>query len=919
MMLPRWCFRQIAGATAALIASALGGECALAQSSKPNVIVILTDDAGYSDFGFSAALNSVNFIGSTPNLDALAAQSVVARQGYASPLCSPTRAGLLTGQYQQRIGIERVLGNDLSQTGGFAAGVTTIADRMKAQGYTTGMIGKWHMGYIDGVNRPNDVGFDEFFGFLSGSRSYYLEGGPANVMLRNDVNVEAQWRTQGNPALYDPNAGRYVTDAFGEEAAAFINNHANEADPFFLYLPLTAPHDPYNHKQQDYDAFPEIADVNQRGNAAMVKALDRAVGMVTAALTANGIDDETMIIFLNDNGGAGRMNKQPWREGKNTAYEGGVRVPYMIKAPGLTPGTYNSPITLYDIAPTIVAAAGGTIPSGETDGVNLLPYLSGANTSSPHEALYFRNNSAWAVRQGDWKLGRMNGAGGVVLFNVATNPAENNNQYNAQPAIVDQLTKLFTKWEAQMTKPKFGSLGVNDRNLFDHFVYRVDQADAGNWSTVQMWTKGGAPAQNVTLTTEDAYANAVLEFGVKQGGNYTASNNMLRQSGLTFMANELRFTGSFSGGVDRTGTVNGTAMVLVKNLMGGGPKVQITATSTGANNFAFTLANELQLLDDLEITGEGTQPLTISGAIKNYDEPRHVIKTGSSVVTLGGANTFGGMLLVAGGRVRLDGAAAAINGASAITVNAGGTFELNDGTVVTPTLSVAPGGSLITNPALLTAGDLQAAIVNQGSIALGGASPGTLNQTGAFQQTMSGALKIRIGKQGAVNLADKLQITGTAQLGGLLDLDIVNLGSGSLLPMPGETFQILSAAGGLTGAFAVTDLPLTSNGLGWQVLYAGTTVSLKTLLAADFDANGVVNGLDLVKWKAGFGITSGATFMQGDADRDGDVDSTDFFAWQRSLGLSAANFPAGASVPEPAAASLLLCAAVGLLRRRRRV
>ncbi|HYO24199.1 MAG TPA: sulfatase-like hydrolase/transferase, partial [Lacipirellulaceae bacterium] len=327
----------------------LPASVAHAQPAKPNVIVILSDDAGYSDYGFSAALNGVTPRGLTPNLDALAAQSVVARQGYASPLCTPTRVGLLTGAYQQRQGVERVLGNDLTQPFGLSGDSVTIADRLKSLGYTTGAVGKWHVGYQTGVNRPNDVGFDEYFGFLSGNRQYFAEGAPSNVMLRNTTNVEGQWRTQGNASLYDPTFGRYVTDALGEEAAAFINNHADDADPFFLYLPLSAPHDPFTVKKQDWDLFPHLTDSAQRTTAAMVHALDRSVGMVTSALAAQGIDDETIIVFLNDNGGTPSHDNRPYRDFKATTFEGGIRVPYLIKAPGLAAGVYDQPVTMYDI------------------------------------------------------------------------------------------------------------------------------------------------------------------------------------------------------------------------------------------------------------------------------------------------------------------------------------------------------------------------------------------------------------------------------------------------------------------------------------------------------------------------------------------------------------------------------------------
>ena len=175
-------------------------------------------------------------------------------------------AGLLTGNYQQRLGFEENLGNDLSQQWGYKGNETLLPDRLKALGYTTGMVGKWHNGYINGVNRPTDMGFDEFFGFLSGSRQYYGDGAPSNLMLRNNTVVEGQWRTQGNPATYDPVRGRYVTDAFGDEAVDYINRHANDPNPFYLHLAFTASHTPYGVKQQDYDLFSNIAD-NERSHA----------------------------------------------------------------------------------------------------------------------------------------------------------------------------------------------------------------------------------------------------------------------------------------------------------------------------------------------------------------------------------------------------------------------------------------------------------------------------------------------------------------------------------------------------------------------------------------------------------------------------------------------------------------------------
>ncbi|HMO87136.1 MAG TPA: sulfatase-like hydrolase/transferase, partial [Lacipirellulaceae bacterium] len=207
-----------------MLATTTTGSLAQAQPAQPNIVLIIADDLGFNEVGFNSALHGWTTQFQTPHLDALAAQSVVARQGYAAgPLCGIARAGLLTGRYPQHVGVEENLGNNIAQTFGFKAGQQTMATRLKELGYRTGMVGKWHEGFVQGVNRPNDQGFDEFFGFLGGARQYYGDVPLSNVMMRNNTYYENQWRTEGNPALYDPTRGRYVTDAFGEESVDFIN------------------------------------------------------------------------------------------------------------------------------------------------------------------------------------------------------------------------------------------------------------------------------------------------------------------------------------------------------------------------------------------------------------------------------------------------------------------------------------------------------------------------------------------------------------------------------------------------------------------------------------------------------------------------------------------------------------------------
>ena len=440
-----------------------------ALATQPNIIVIISDDGGYTDFGFAADVQGVGTNADTPNIDALAEQSVVLKQGYvAAPLCGTSRAGLLTGQYGQRFGYENnIHGTNMTNSGsqGLTVDQVTIAQRLKGLGYSTGAIGKWHSGYQDGLNLPLDKGFDEFFGFFGGLRNHYVDSSSptsGSAMRRGDAVYETQWRTEGDPNLYDPVNGRYATDAFGEESVAFINDHANDGSPFFLYTAFTNPHTPYDVKQSDYDHFAHITDTTKRKLAAMNYAMDRAVGSMMDALEANGIDDNTVVILLNDNGPlpSGGSSPAPFRGWKGTTYEAGVRVPFLIKAPGVQPGVYDEPITALDIMPTLFNAAGGDASTIPTDGYDIMPLLAGTETDNPNDLMFWRNFGIWAVRKGDWKLtAPSSNFSGSVLYNIAEDPAEQVNRYNSNLPIVDDLRREFTLWEATLAKPKWGDLG----------------------------------------------------------------------------------------------------------------------------------------------------------------------------------------------------------------------------------------------------------------------------------------------------------------------------------------------------------------------------------------------------------------------------------------------------------------------------
>ena len=418
-----------------------------ADPQKPNILLIVGDDMGYADVGFHGCKDIP-----TPNLDALAAAGVRFTNGYVSgPYCSPTRAGLMTGRYQTRFGHEFNPSGDH----GLPLAEKTIADRLKAAGYVTGLVGKWHLGSLPAMH-PQKRGFDEFFGFLAGAHDYFKSAG----ILRGNEPVDEK---------------EYLTDTFGREAVSFIERQ--KAARWFLYLAFNAVHTPMQADDARLAKFAGIADTKRRTYAAMMFAMDEAIGRVHKKLSDLGLDKNTLVMFISDNGGptmpgvtVNGSRNDPLRGSKRTTLEGGVRVPFVMAWPGhLKPGVYEKPVIQLDLHAAALAAAGVEVkPEWKLDGVNLLPFLSGENPAAPHDALYWRFGEQMAIRMGDYKLvrydsnadtrtGQRQPVTAAKLYDLAADIGETKDLATDQPEKLKELQSRWDAWNATLVPPLWGS------------------------------------------------------------------------------------------------------------------------------------------------------------------------------------------------------------------------------------------------------------------------------------------------------------------------------------------------------------------------------------------------------------------------------------------------------------------------------
>ncbi|MCG8307130.1 MAG: sulfatase-like hydrolase/transferase [Cytophagales bacterium] len=430
----------------------------IAQNTQPNVIIILTDDQGYADVGFNGCKDIP-----TPNIDRIASQGVKFTNGYVSyAVCGPSRAGLITGRYQDRFGFGRnplFAPNDPNQ--GLPLSEETLASALDKVGYQTMAIGKWHLG-AHKSQRPLNRGFDEFFGFLTGGHQYF-----PHLWTLNDVSeVNSQYAAYNTKLLRNNSRideREYLTDALSREAVGFIERNSNK--PFFLYLAYNAPHTPLQATKKYLDRFAHIEDEKRRTYAAMVSSVDDGVGLILNKLDELGIDENTMVFFLSDNGGPNKTNgsrNDPLKAGKGSLYEGGIRVPFAMCWPAMIDPNqkYDRPVISLDIFATVAAHSKAT-PINSLDGVNIIPYLAGQKTGYPHEHLFWRkfDSRSYAVRHRNLKLISLNGEN-EELYDLNQDVEESHHLTD-----LTQKQKLFESkenWDSEMIDPVFLGLMQND-------------------------------------------------------------------------------------------------------------------------------------------------------------------------------------------------------------------------------------------------------------------------------------------------------------------------------------------------------------------------------------------------------------------------------------------------------------------------
>lgn len=409
----------------------------LTAASKPNIVIFYLDDMGWAQPGAYGGK-----LAPTPNMDRIAADGVRFTNGYSSGcVCSPGRVGLMTGRYQARTGHDA---NPTREGRELLLSEKTMAQHLKPAGYTTGIVGKWHLGDTGLEFMPPARGFD----FAMGTIGNLGEGkGPSFY--------------RGSELAKDLEGAPVTSPVYAKEACGFID--ANKDKPFFLYLSFNAVHSPIVASPQWLEKFKHL-DKRQQGYAALIGEADEAIGTVMTRLRDLKLEENTLIFCISDNGGASKEAEQMGLRGsKWFVWEGGIRVTWMAQWKGTVPGNrvVNDPVIQLDVLPTALAAVGAEKPSVELDGVNLLPLLKGESEKLAPRELYFRFGVQHAVRQGDWKLVKASKDMEPMLVNLSTDPGEQKDLSAENPAKKAELAALFDKWNASMQPPRWEDLRWN--------------------------------------------------------------------------------------------------------------------------------------------------------------------------------------------------------------------------------------------------------------------------------------------------------------------------------------------------------------------------------------------------------------------------------------------------------------------------
>ncbi len=461
----RLCTQTCLAAIATLLFAA-----AHASADRPNFVLFLADDLGYGDVGYQGGDVT------TPNIDSIAEGGVVLTDGYVTcPVCAPSRAGLLTGRYQQTFGFWDNIGpfrvrKDVEP--GIPPELPILSERLQALGYTCGLFGKTHDGEAEAMMAYHR--WDEFFGFNNGASNYLGDmNRPANPIYHNREVVSSPYTERGIPHRRVIRDGvilrdeeEYLTDQLGDYASRFIET--NKDRPFLCYVPFNAIHGPFQTTKALFDKHASEPNRQRRLVRAMVESMDDNVGKVLAALQKHDLEEKTLVVFLSDNGGHEASPNKPLRGKKGTFWEGGIRVPFCIRWPNKLPSgsSYPHPVSALDIMPTLITAAGGDVdPAWGLDGVDLTPFLTGDNPVPPHESLYWAWGPRKAIRHGDLKAVSNNNGRAWQLYDLAADISEQRDLSSADQPSLRKLKRLHNQWASTLTPQQWGwnaDLGYRD-------------------------------------------------------------------------------------------------------------------------------------------------------------------------------------------------------------------------------------------------------------------------------------------------------------------------------------------------------------------------------------------------------------------------------------------------------------------------